>query len=1130
MDADVAEGRAEKRPRRESPNTNGDEQAYATVAAVASEKVEEGCGVVYKIILANLAYDIKDEQVRDFFERRHGLNVDSVKLLGVNPTNASMCNGNAFVTFKDEESASRAESLDRSWIHGRDVRIFSTRSGHPRTACVRGMRVGSTERDVRTLFEGCGIRDIRHAPHRGGGDGNEPMTWFVDFEDDTSFEKALTFDRTQTGLFICVATAPSGNRTPREPREFRDSWRREERRDGRFGKRSRSPPHSRHRDSERYRGWGDDRRDRRDSGRRDRDFDRRDPDRRSHGLRDNDRHEDRRDRNDTERRVPDRTNLYNLDRHDMDGRNRNQERDPYAMYSADPDQAAPRTEEKNGPGSVSRSPARSRSPYRDDSRRRSRSKEKSRGADQDNDLSRSRDREESEGRTRRRESDVDVEPRRESRYTRSRNSTGIREMNGEFRDKVDDWSGRDNDRRNKDDDRDYRGRSRDRVRERGRDRDRDRGRDRRDRDFDRPRDRNEGEYGRRVIPQSTIEAQIEHADRFYEKDLVEDLTVIITNLPFADNREMAEREIMALIHTIEGVRALRAYPIGRRCGSCFVVLKDRESYDTTLRRRAMTFHGRNIHLYPLESPYTVRLHRLVQGFDPERVIEDLRFDFRVSGMSVSSAAADNMFLEMDSLRYLVHLLAVDGFPHRNGRLLSVSYCLPRRSLSNGSSLRRMSRDFDEDGGRGKDNHRSGARDDSRGGFGSSRDRDNKSDRDADGDRGRSHRDSGTRRAAEWRVRLLDVPGNVDEEVVYSFLSENGIHGVKLSHISMGTYVVQGRETDESMREATKQLNEKIFKSEKFGVEGQVCHTEALSPRPLPLRIDGDLASSLAAAAQDYVAGKRRDRPEDDEQPRASKKMRQAAYNISPLTPSPSNPSGKLVMPDPSLPEVTARMKRMKNKIVEDTQVIDSTDLAVLCDNLEKFCAPQELHHTNKVDDDIPVPHVWSGMVVKGRGAKAKCDGYVILREDQPDEDVLRSIKMLPKELNIVHRVAKDDPGFEHLLSPKSVAFIVRINEDESNILMNMSGEERCKRKPTSRAILIDILQSLREKRRLGLVRYTLAEEKGRFAALCIPPETDAFERLGIPWRFRELILHDSMMMVVGRKATVAMLQKKHGNE
>lgn len=1279
------EARPEKRPRRESPNG-------AAVAAPPGPPSAPPPVVRPKVLLANLVYDVKEENLRDFFEG-HGLKVDSIKLLGISPHNSSMCNGNAFVTFMDDRSAAGAEKLDRTKLQGRDIRIFSTRNGNPRTACVRGMRQGTTERDIRELFQGCAVRELRSAPQRGA-EPNDPMTWFVDFEDDQSFEKALTFDRTQSGLFICVATAPSGgNKTPRESRDFRDSWRRDDRRDGRYSlKRSRSPPYNRHREPDRYRGRDQRSEDRRSFDRRE--FDRRDPARRDLPRRDHDRRDhDRRDhdRRDSERRDPDRRNPDRRDteRRDVERRDSeprgNERRDPERRdpERRDPERSASerRTAERNG---ADRRPVERNGPERRDSARheadrripdrhdadrriperhepdravaerresdrpiperresdhakpdrresdrlmpdrrasdrvnsdqrdpirkdeavprvpehpdanwrnshrnnpdhreaeprgpdarrndrevqalqkngtdvdaanvkpdeknpadpvsvrspRQSRDDRSRGADRnyDRNVERSRSKERSRGSDR-------IEHRRDSdRYNRSRDPLAGREVEGNAREKGTDRS-RDYDRRSTDDGdharshrrEDSRGRSRDRDRDHDRSRDR-RDRDRRDRDrysrdYDRTRDRGDGgDYGRRSV--NAVGGQIDHADRFYHKDLVEDRTVIITNLPFADNRDMASRDIIALMNGIEGIKARIAYPIGRRCGSCFVVLETRQSYEAALRRRSMHFMGRNIHFYALEKPYTVRVHRLATGFTAEGVLEDLRSDFGISGTTVSSVAADNMFIELDSLKYLIHLLAADGYPHRNGRLLSVSYCLPRRALSNGSSQRRQSKDFDDEGGRGRDDHRSGPSEPPRGPRGPSKDRDGKpEDREADSKRDGSARNAGARRASEWRVRLLDLPPEFSEEVVYSFLSENGINGVLVSRIAEKAALVQGRLTDESVFEATKRLDKQIFCSAKFNVKGGSCRTESLSPRPLP---DPSVETAVPPPKMDEapkpmdtstVVGKRRESP-GKEDPPAAKKHRKEPCHISPLTPSPSTPSTKLRRVDPELPEISARLDRVLPMILDDKGFPDNADMADFCGNLDKYVVKQKLDQTLVHDGDTPIPHVWSGSVWKGFGPRAYCDGYLILRADQKDEDITQTIDILPQSLEIEHRIQRNDPGFSHLLSKKSVAFIVRTAEQETDKMMSLSPQGRSRQK-SSRSALLDILQSLRQKRRLGLVRYSVPKKEGRFAALCIPPETDIMDQLGIPWRFRDLVVHDSIILVVGRKATLAMLK------
>ncbi len=234
--------------------------------------------------------------------------------------------------------------------------------------------------------------------------------------------------------------------------------------------------------------------------------------------------------------------------------------------------------------------------------------------------------------------------------------------------------------RHREGDRDrYRGRDGDGDRGHGRDRDRDRERDRRDRRserYDRHHDR--PEYRRPPGPLSDIE-QLFEADRFIDGGLDRDLTVVLTNLPFVDCREIATREIHNAISRGD-TRVRHVHPVGRRCGACFVVMEDRRSYAAVVAMRTMYFFNRNVNIYALERPYTVRFYKLPMVFDVENVAYDLRRDYGIDGLTLTVPMQEQAFFEVADLNTVVRLLALDGYNHSgSGRQIAVQYVTSRGS-------------------------------------------------------------------------------------------------------------------------------------------------------------------------------------------------------------------------------------------------------------------------------------------------------------------------------------------------------------------------------------------------------------------------------------------------------------------
>ena len=136
--------------------------------------------ISFRLLLANLRYDVTEPNIVDFFRDR-GADVDRVQLIKVPPANR--VNGNAYVYLPDQRSVDVALREDGNDFHGRMLRV-SLMPEDQRTACVRGMPARTTVQQLKDLFAGCKILDARSKPNRGGPP--DVSTWFVDFADDES--------------------------------------------------------------------------------------------------------------------------------------------------------------------------------------------------------------------------------------------------------------------------------------------------------------------------------------------------------------------------------------------------------------------------------------------------------------------------------------------------------------------------------------------------------------------------------------------------------------------------------------------------------------------------------------------------------------------------------------------------------------------------------------------------------------------------------------------------------------------------------------------------------------------------------------------------------------------------------
>jgi hypothetical protein len=120
---------------------------------------------------------------------------------------------------------------------------------------------------------------------------------------------------------------------------------------------------------------------------------------------------------------------------------------------------------------------------------------------------------------------------------------------------------------------------------------------------------------------------------------------------------------------------------------------------------------------------------------------------------------------------------------------------------------------------------------------------------------------------------------------------------------------------------------------------------------------------------------------------------------------------------------------------------------------------------------------------------------------------------------VEYRVGLDQQKHEHLIHEDAVVFMVRSSSDTLELEDGTDNAARASGPVSgiaSQKALLGMLRSLRDKQRIGLVRYTkpnVTDQK--LHALCVPPSTHAFEKLGVPWRFRDMAGHDTMLVVVG---------------
>lgn len=277
------------------------------------------------------------------------------------------------------------------------------------------------------------------------------------------------------------------------------------------------------------------------------------------------------------------------------------------------------------------------------------------------------------------------------------------------------------------------------------------------------------------------------------------------------------------------------------------------------------------------------------------------------------------------------------------------------------------------------------------------------------------------------------------------------------------------------------------------------------------------------------------------------------FRASPVTPSStveyvSVAQMQKPLPPAALPTVVARLAGLKTQVhtrslpngygngsVEDffTNIMGNRKQSVIDAVLKK-----------EDEEDTPqTQHVWSGlMFMEGRKLggsmpdlsstgrelsedchPAHCNGFVVVKRDQSDNDVNNAIAMLPVELNIVYRIGWDSMKHMHVIGNGSVVFMIRSSLDVQDGSVDqkplvLSPEESGRGRLVISAVnsqksVLGILRNLRNKQRIGVCRYSRGSTK--LVALCVPPSAHAFEKLAVPWRFQDMAGHDTMLLVVG---------------
>lgn len=1005
-----------------------------------------------RLLLANLSYNTTEEEIVDFF-RDAGAEVERVRLVKVTPGNR--VNGNAYMWLADERSVDVALEMDGREFVGRTLRV-SRMPEHQRTACVRGLRPRSTPKDVEELFEGCRISGVRGKPVKGGPP--DMNTWFVDFADEESFSRALAKDRSLPGLMICIATA-QGRGSSSASVSAGANWGRER---------------VRGRDEVEDRG-----------GRADKRVEER-------------RFEERRaeERRFEERRTEERR-TEEMDREDLYERKRGFGDDDRMVGKG-----------KNGVGSSSSIPrgrGRSRSPSplpRLFDRKPSGVRSQDRYGESDRVQTDRRDYDRYAERMDDRDRDLRKSPGRDDRYRWGRDYD----------------RGRDRDMDRRDYRRDYEGGWMDRNRDFRRDRDYDR-----ERDYDRDR-RASGRAGRsdRDYQDSRY---AEPRDKLHHpaKPLDPIVTAVLTNLPFCENRERVIDTLGRTLEELPGdLKIAEIVPVGRRCGAAVVVFRDEQSHDRALGLQSITINTRKVNILPLEVPSVARVQKLTPGYSVEMILEDMQRRYDVDSMFVKLKQSDQLLLGVEDTRFLVRLLDIDGRPLVASRYATISY-IPSRHYYDSVAARgrRPPDEYDDPNGRrGGSSRDRDARDD-RDGFGKDRRRDGDSDRgdlrgekddSRSGDSRSHHRNGG-----EWKLRISGIPTMMEESELMARFSDAGFTGLIVEKTGANHGLVLGGDTNEEVMKKILALCN--FQDKDSALDGVVSGAEVVKEGKKRNSIDAGINGNDPSE----ISPKRAKRSPDEHlkakaglTPVGSTPSR--PFHISPMTPSPNDhaiPSkGKRGPVSPDLTETCKRLERLRSAILDRVEEVEKDSYEDFCRSLHSLREPQKLIYTLSRNIDPKPPQIWSGNVRQGsKPFAALCNGYLVLNSRHSEKEVQHAITIMPNEIKIEHRGKWDDEAFGHLVRPESVVTILKAVKQEKNAARGV--DERGKMVPRSNELLNGIVESLRGRQKMGITRYTITGLRKRYVALCLPPSPCIFEKLRMPWRFRDYTGHNSLLLIAG---------------
>lgn len=707
-----------------------------------------------------------------------------------------------------------------------------------------------------------------------------------------------------------------------------------------------------------------------------------------------------------------------------------------------------------------------------------------------------------------------------------------RDRDYDRRDRERDYDRRDY-RRDYDSRHDYR---RDRDRDRGWGRDNRDGRDSRD-GWD-SRDARDGRDGRSRSDRDLCDMSRQERE-IRESVLDPAITAVLTNLPFCEDRGLVVTTLRRTLEDLgKGLKISDVIPVGRRCGASIVIFRDEQSHSRAVGLGSIPISARKVNILPLEVPSVARVQKLHSGYAPEEILNDMRRNYGVETLFIKKEQADQLLLGIDDSRYLVRLLDIDGRPLLHSRYATVSY-IPSRNNPDGmgSRPRRSPDDYKDPNGRG--------------GGGSFKDRDNRDDRpdspddhrrSDDGDRkgsndqpsrsGDREQRSYQQKDGEWVVRLRNISRCISKDDMRKALDAMGLEKVFCEDDISGTLLIGGGETGEA--ELNKLLNtdweaqsdDDMFKGTTSSILSMGLFGSGGKKRNLSPHHDDDSPHSPSKKKQNDDTVQWSDSKNDPSM------QAKPAFKISPMTPSPGDyVSIKPKRPpiDPELPQVGERLERLRSTIMQfSSKDISGENYGEFCSNLQKLCKPQTLIYTHSKVIDPPAPHIWTGTVAKGalsrpgRNAKAKfaitksnCKGFLVLRSAQEDERVRETMRALPKDILMEVRAKWTDDAFSHLLTPTSVVAVVKSKEDAD---MEKSGKKlKDVGSIGNTELFAGMMNSLRIKQRMGVGRYTHNGKK--FISLCIPPNPYVFEQLRLPWRFREYAGHNTMLLLVGEKAS-----------